>query len=718
MLHLNMDLTATQQFFLAIAVILIVARLFGLIARLVGQPPVVGEIIGGILLGPTLFSGKLTAWLFNGHPVCTIAGKTGPCPSPLPAGVKPSNAFDAVANPVGIASNLGPLTAIANVGLILFMFIVGYEVDRTLFKGRERVAISVSLGSIALPMVGGTLLGVWLYNQHPLIHSVSGIGKLPTALFVGAAMSVTAFPVLARILTDRRMHRTRLGGLSIASAAVDDIAAWTLLAVVVGIAGSETASTNKSAHPDDAWHIYLSPVYLLFMFFVIRPLLKKVNDRYLEGGRLTPDLMAVVMLVLVLSSFATEWLNVHFIFGAFIAGACMPRAAGEALRVTILERVEQLSVLVLLPVFFVISGVRVDLSTFSFKDFKELLAILAVAIGGKFIGAYLGARAVGVGNRQAGALATLMNTRGLTELIILNVGKSLGVLDTGLFSLMVVMAIVTTAMTGPLLALIYPKRLIERDIVDAERESLGSAAYRVLVVANSLDDTDLIDTAVDLAAPHARAEVLIARLVPQGAVPRVEVGTGLGSELLAMTTTLSNLHELAARGTGRGVEVRVHAKFSEGEQADDLTAMIIEVQPDVVLVDAETRLTPHNFMPRIIRQRSGPPAVVSAVAVLPGGRAADEAAALRAAAEIASARSVDLVLVGRRERSLGGLTKHGIKAVSGEVATTSLVVGALDEPGTHLIAQARPDDEATTIDDWAGSLSPRATAVPTPEVVQ
>jgi Kef-type K+ transport system membrane component KefB len=678
---MNTDLTATALFVLDIPVILVAARLFGLLARWVGQPPVVGEIIAGILLGPTLFNQKVANWLFNGHPG-----------APAKPGGKPPKVFDMI----GTANVIGALTAIATIGLILFMFIVGYEVDRTLFRGREQVAVAVSFGSIALPMVGGTLLGVWLYDRHPLIK-VAGLDKLPTALFVGASMSVTAFPVLARILTDRGMQRTRLGGLSIASAAVDDIAAWTLLAVVVGIAG---------ASGDDSWHIYYAPVYLLLMYFGARPLLRMVNARFLKTGRLTPDQLSVVVIVTTLSSFATEWLNVHYIFGAFIAGACMPRETGEALRVAILERLEQLSVLVLLPVFFVTSGVKVNLSALDFRDFAELLAILGVAVGGKFIGAYLGARSAGVGGRQAGALATLMNTRGLTELIILNVGLQLGVLDTKLFSLMVLMALVTTAMTGPILRLIYPTRLIDRDIADAERAALAATtAYRVLVVANSLENTELIDTAIDLAGSHRPAEVLIARLVPQRKTDRLEVGIGLGSELLVMTKTLADLHSLAARGAGRGVETRVHAKFSEGELADELTRLITDVTPDLVLLDGETQLTQHDFMPRIVRQRATPPAAPSTVAVLPGGNAADASSALQVAAQLALAKGLSLTLVGKRDRALGELSKHGINAVTGEVGDGAIVVGAVDEPGTHIVAQARPDDEAVTIDDWAGSLS-------------
>src|SRR4051812_12789607 len=207
-------LTPIEQFLLDIAIILVLARIFGALARLVGQPPVIGEIIAGIALGPTLFDGRIRDHLFLvENPVKAPAGSP-----PL----APINLVDSW------------LTAIATIGLVLFMFIVGYEVDRSLFKGREQVAAAVSLGSIALPMVGGTLLGLWLVDRHHIAKQ-----HFPAALFVGAAMSVTAFPVLARILTDRGLHRTRIGSLAIASAAVDDIAAWSLLAVVVTIVGSE-----------------------------------------------------------------------------------------------------------------------------------------------------------------------------------------------------------------------------------------------------------------------------------------------------------------------------------------------------------------------------------------------------------------------------------------------------------------------------------------------
>ena len=225
-----------QLMLVDLALIIVLARALGAVARAFGQPPVVGEIIAGILLGPSLFGGAITRELF-------------------PLTLRPS------------------LTALADIGLVLFMFIVGYELDRALIKGRERIAASVSLGSIALPLAGGFGLGLWLAHRHHVDRTV------PFALFVGASMSVTAFPVLARILTDRGLHRTRIGGLAIASASVDDIIAWSLLAVVVTIAGSKGS---------DEWHILFAPVYLGLMVFVIRPLMRRVGEHYRRQARLTP----------------------------------------------------------------------------------------------------------------------------------------------------------------------------------------------------------------------------------------------------------------------------------------------------------------------------------------------------------------------------------------------------------------------------------------------
>ena len=405
------------QLFLAdLAIIILLARLLGIAAKRLGQPPVLGEIIAGILLGPTLFGGKITATLF----------------------------------PIELRA---PLSALANLGVVMFMFTVGYQFDRRLFRGRERVAVSVSACSVILPLALGTWLGVWLAGRHH-VHDV-----LPFALFVGTAMSVTAFPVLARILADRGMQRTRIGSIALASAAMDDVLAWSLLVVVVAIAGAG----------GQQFRLLLAPVYAGVMFGVVRPLLRRLVDVYQRWGRLTPNVLAAALVGLLLSSYATDWMGLKYIFGAFLFGVVMPReGAAAALRDEILDRLEQVSVLVLLPVFFVVSGLSVNLSSVGLSGLTELCLILLVAVAGKFGGAFIGARLAGVRSRRAGVLATLMNTRGLTGIVILSVGLQLHILDQSLYSLMIVMAIVTTMMAGPLLRLIYPDRFVLRDIAEGE----------------------------------------------------------------------------------------------------------------------------------------------------------------------------------------------------------------------------------------------------------
>ncbi|WP_460370427.1 cation:proton antiporter, partial [Actinocorallia lasiicapitis] len=423
---------------LDIVIVLALARLLGHGARLIGQPPVIGEIVAGIALGPSLLGDLFGGDLF------------------------PKEIVD-------------PLKSLADVGLVLFMFVVGLELDQRLVQGKGRVAAGVSLGSTALPFVLGCGLALLLADDD---HAPDG-KRLAFVLFLGAAMAATAFPVLARILTDRDMHRTQLGGLALACAAVIDVLAWTVLAAVVAIAGSG----------EGQWKVALVVPFGLAMIFVGRPLLRRLVPSYERSGRLTPNLLAIVLIGLFFAAWATEYLQVHFIFGAFLFGAIMPRAgAASRLNHEILERLEQLAVLLLLPMFFVVAGMGVDLTELEAGSVWLLLAILAVAITGKLAGAYVSARFLRLPHRQAAGLAALINTRGLTEIVILSVGLQKGVLDTELYSLMVVMALVTTAMTGPLLNLVYPQAQVARDLAEAEKAALGAhAVHRIAVVIPSLD---------------------------------------------------------------------------------------------------------------------------------------------------------------------------------------------------------------------------------------
>ncbi|MEO5878408.1 MAG: cation:proton antiporter [Streptosporangiaceae bacterium] len=518
---------------LDLVIVLALARLLGMGAKLIGQPPVIGEILAGIMLGPSLFGHLFAGDLF---------------PPDL----------------------IGPLKALADVGLVLFMFVVGLELDARLVRGKGRVAAGVSLGSTLLPFGLGAVLALFLLDDHATPGR-----ELAFVLFLGAAMSATAFPVLARILTDRNMQRTQLGGLALACAAVIDVLAWTALAVVVAIAGSG----------EGQWHIAFAVPFAVAMLAGVRPLLRRLVPSFEKSGRLTPNLLAFVLIGLFASAWATEWMNVHFIFGAFLFGVVMPR--DERLCHEILGRLEQLAVLLLLPMFFVVAGLGVDLTKLQAGSLGTLAAILVVAIVGKLAGAYASARLLGVTHQQSAGLAALINTRGLTEIVILTVGLHKGVLDTELYSLMVVMALVTTAMTGPLLNRVYPARQVEQDLADLEKFQLGRHTVHriVVVVTDPATGRDLAARGAALAAGHDTAEVVLAHLRPYPD-ERLEVGLGLSSELADMATTLGELEALAAQVRTPGLPVQVISRFS-ADVPGELPAFVAAADPDEVVTAVE-----------------------------------------------------------------------------------------------------------------------------------
>lgn len=386
------------------ALIILLARALGAVAHRLGQPPVVGEVLAGILVGPTLFHGAVADHLF-------------------PVEVRPS------------------LNALATVGVAVFMFFVGLELDGALVRGKGRAVVTVSLSSITLPFCLGVALALYLATRHTVPN------RLGFVLFIGAAVSVTAFPVLARILADRSLLRTQFGGLALACAAVGDVLAWVILAVVVAL--------TDSGHGGQFRMLLLIP-YVALMLFLVRPLLHRLGTTQESTATLTLGAIGTVLAGLLLSASLTEWMGLHFIFGAFLFGAVMPKEGAERLHEALTQQIGRVSAVLLLPVFFVIAGLKVDLSDLDASGLGDLALILVAAIGGKFAGVFSGARISGVDKRESAALATLMNTRGLTELIVLSVGQQLGVLDGKLYSLMVAMAVLTTVMTGPLLRLIWP----------------------------------------------------------------------------------------------------------------------------------------------------------------------------------------------------------------------------------------------------------------------
>ncbi|MER7786604.1 cation:proton antiporter [Streptomyces sp. NPDC097640] len=388
-----------------VAFILVLGTVLGAAARRLRQPAVIGEIIAGIALGPSLL-GQLPGNLTD-------------------------KVFPAEARPM--------LNAIAQVGLLLFMFMIGWEFEKGLLRNRRTAAVAVSLSSVALSFGLGVCLALAIHSRHA---PDGGSSSTSLALFLGAAMSITAFPVLARILTDSKMMRTPVGALALAGAAIDDVLAWCILAVV-------SATVTASGGGDLLQIAGLSFAYVALMFTVVRPVLALLVRR-LARRRALPHLLVLLAGGALLSAYATTWIGIHAIFGAFLFGLVTPREPADLLQVHVRRPLDMVSAL-LMPAFFIVTGLGVDIGGLSAANYLELAAIIAVACAGKLLGAGLAARACGMGWGPARTIALLMNTRGLTELIILNVGASLGILDTSLFTMMVIMALVTTAMAGPLL---------------------------------------------------------------------------------------------------------------------------------------------------------------------------------------------------------------------------------------------------------------------------
>lgn len=394
---------------LALAVVTVASRALGMLFRLIRQPPVIGEVIAGILLGPSLlgaFAPGAQEFLFGG----------------------------------GIAQYLG---IVAQVGVILFMFLVGLELDTRTLRERSHTTIAISHASIVLPFLLGALLALFLYPRL----SSDAVGFTNFSLFMGVSLSVTAFPVLARILTDSGLSRSTLGVVSLACAAVDDATAWCLLALVVGIVRANSSSSFVT--------LALTVVYVSVMLFFLRPLVQRWVQRVEVVGKLRQGASAVVLIGLLLSALATEAIGIHALFGAFLLGAIVPHESLLAREMT--RRLEDFVVVLLLPAFFAFTGLRTQIGLLhGITDWLYCGAIILVASIGKFCGSALAARFGGFGWRDACSLGVLMNTRGLMELIVLNVGFELGVISPRLFAMLVIMAVVTTFATAPLLQLLNP----------------------------------------------------------------------------------------------------------------------------------------------------------------------------------------------------------------------------------------------------------------------
>ncbi|MBN8727147.1 MAG: cation:proton antiporter [Xanthomonadales bacterium] len=391
-----------------VCVILATARALAWLLGRLGQPPVIGEMIAGIVLGPVVFGALAPGW------------------------------HAALFPPDGLAA----LGGLSQIGLVLFMFIVGAELRAPASAGAQlRAAAWVGVPGVLVPMLLGFAIAPLL---HPTLAG-AGVGLFPFALFLAAAMAITAFPILARILKERGMTHTPLGQLSLSSAALADVLAWIALAAVVGLMG---AGQGWSALGRMLAGL---GVLAALGFGVLRPWLARRIARAAPDGRPQTGLLGVLLIGTFAMAGATEWLGLHAVFGAFLFGACLPR--DDRLLASLIERLQHIAIVVLMPMFFALAGLRTSADAFGGAGLPALGLILLVAVAGKVLGAGAGARIAGLGWREAFAVGALMNARALMELIVMQVGLDAGVIGSELFTMLMVMAIATTLVTAPLVDL-------------------------------------------------------------------------------------------------------------------------------------------------------------------------------------------------------------------------------------------------------------------------
>ena len=535
---------------LAASVIIVVARGVGSLFRRINQPQVVGEIVAGVLLGPSalgLISHPATMFLF-------------------PDKVLPY------------------IDAMAQIGLVFFMFLIGLELDVKLIRGRGHVAATVSHASIIFPFLLGTGVALILF---PVVGS--GAGKFtPFALFLGASMSITAFPVLARILTERGIYKTHLGAVTLTCAAVDDVTAWCILAVVVAVA--------RSHGPEKVLiTIGLAIVFIAVMILLVRPLVARVASYHEERGQLAGGMLALLFVGVLLSALATDRIGIHAIFGAFLFGAIMPQRSELIAELT--GKLEDFTVVFFLPLFFAFSGLRTDLTLLGGDGRLWLfcLLILAVAIAGKWGGSTLTARIVGLPMREAMGVGVLMNTRGLTELIILNIGLELGVIPPTLFAMLVVMALVTTFMTTPILALVYGHGQLERMVDEAGgADEEEDRAFRILVpVASPGQAAELVHTAIRLAREYEeRAHIDLLRVVQ---LPGSAYRAGPRTERTITERAMRNLRPLIQLIEGAGIEA-TPIVVPSSHPGETVVRVARERHADVILAGWHRSLFGHRLL--------------------------------------------------------------------------------------------------------------------------
>jgi Kef-type K+ transport system membrane component KefB len=644
---------------LAIAAVILAARVVRVVVGRLGEPPVMGEVLAGILLGPTLLGSvapSVEHYLF-------------------PADIVPL------------------LSAAASIGLAFYMFLVGLELDPKALKGRVLQAVLTSNTSVVGALTLGIVVAVPLYTL--LAPSVRFV---PFALFIGVSMAITAFPVLARILVDRRMIRQPTGALALATAAVDDVTAWILLALASAIA---LTGTGLGALKVLGYLV----LFGLGMGLVVRPLLNRVSTAYDEAGHVPAGWIATIFVGVLLSAYLAVLIGINAIFGAFVMGLIMPRRAD--LSHDVARRLDDFVVTVLLPLFFVITGLRTKIGALDRPELWLLtLLLIGVAVLGKGVLVTILGRLGGFRLREAAAFGSLMNTRGLTELIVLNIALDLHVISQALFTMLVIMALVTTFMTGPLLKLLDPKgTLSDRpgEAFLATTAPEGAAATHSILVAPQ--DLHHLDPLLALAEPLARSQPP-RELILAGLIVPSRIATGLASNDRELRLATEELERRRATLRDHEVEARV-VSFTTPDAGEDLVRLAADERIDLLLMDGRRPLL-GGGVPRgdvgavleraecdvaVLVERKGTPLIDSEhPVVVPFGGAEHDWAALELGAWIATAYDAPLTLLGAAFN-----LADGTRDASRLLASASLVVQqltgivaqpALANPGADVIRKA------------------------------
>jgi Kef-type K+ transport system membrane component KefB len=506
---------------LQIITIISISRIFGLIFKKIGQPIVLGEIVAGIVLGPSLLGNY--------------------CPE--------------VSNFLFSSKSLGNLQILSQIGLILFMFVIGMELNLKVLKNKAYEATVISHASIIFPFT----LGIGLaYLIYPFL-APNNVDFLSFSLFIGISMSITAFPVLARIVQERGMHKTKLGALALICAAINDITAWCMLAAIIAIvkAGSFMSSI---------YTIIVAITYVFLMIKVVRPFLKRIVESAKSETSLNKTLVVIVFLVLLISSFITETIGIHALFGAFLAGTIMPES--PRFRKMFIEKIEDIALVVFLPIFFVISGLKTEIGLISSPNLWAITGlIILVAITGKFIGSAIAAKFVGQSWKESLTIGTLMNTRGLMELVVLNIGYDLGIINAEIFVMMVIMALVTTFMTGLSLSVInkifkpVKEKIINNNIYDLSEDKLllffrnSNKSKSLIKLANSFSkktDNNTPITAIHMTPSNGLHQMDVDIYEEESFCPIIEEANSLDRKLISLFKVSNNIEseliEVANKG--------------------------------------------------------------------------------------------------------------------------------------------------------------------------